>query len=202
MAAPPIFFRSKKLKRFMKLRVGNSCDVENMETCPVETCPVCLVPYEDNIYVIGCGSKDSAGNELKHTVCNGCEHELRIRTPLKWLNGQFSRIIECVLCRQPELDLTKRTIDSLMKELAVANATISIHDQIVQNVYVPRPQDIPIPRVLVPRAPRVPRVPRVGSAVKQWCVKRGNGCATKSKTTRNCSTDGCIVFVCRACRTC
>ena len=179
-------------------------------------CPVCLVPYEnDNVYVIGCGSKDRLGNEVKHTICNDCEHTLRINSPLVWLNGQFSRIIKCVLCRQPELDLTKRTVTSLMKELSASNATVAFHEQILvpppPDIYIPLatapliPRGPRVPRVPAPAVPRVPRVPRVrdpGSAIRQWCVKRNNGCTTKGKTPRNCSTDGCLAFVCRSCRVC
>ena len=177
-----------------------------MAATDVSICPVCFGELDiATTYTMTCGSVDTHGVAIPHNICNGCEHVLRMLSPLSVdASGNLNRVIICPLCKVVEVD---RRVGSLMRENQALNAMVAVFG----HARAPAPRAPAAPRApraprapAAPAAPRAPRAPRVGA--KQWCqIKTLRGervCTTKGKTARKCANDGCDIFICRSCRVC
>ena len=185
-------------------------------------CPICLTDIAVQ-YEVGCAAK--------HVICADCECAMRLRSGVLRVcpEGQTYRPLKCPLCRGDEKVAGKRTDVSYQKELAQVYKAYNVlllnqsdmHQyreryEAMERLQVERQEEV-LARLRVQQeehrrlveareARRLVEREALRASLarlpKLWCIKRGQGCNTKSKTPRKCHVIECLAPVCRACHVC
>jgi hypothetical protein len=166
------------------------------------SCMICLIPYNENVYVIGCGSIRSDGAPIEHTICNDCEITMRMTSAFSNVNGKKIRVLKCPQCRTLETSQGERSKESLKAELDSAYTPRRV---LPFASYLAAPEGARLLEFL-PLEVATYSTPIIRAAEerlrnhKVWC-ENGIPCGTKTK--RQCKWPmGCTKKVCRRCGMC
>lgn len=164
-------------------------------------CMVCLIPYNENVYVIGCGSVSSTGETIEHTICNDCEITMRMTSAFSNVNGKKLRVLKCPQCRTLETTQGERSKESLKAELDSAYK----HRVLPFASYLVAPEGARLLEFLPLATYSTPIIRAAEERLrnhKVWC-QSGVPCTTTTKTKRQCKWPmGCTKKVCRRCGMC
>jgi hypothetical protein len=81
-----------------------------------EECPLCMEPFNGNIYKVKCGSS------VDHLMCTSCEEQWRAKMPLE----QGVRMT-CPTCRQPETEDFRIALTRFLNRLSTVSNDVVIH---------------------------------------------------------------------------